>query len=89
MIRPAAPPPANYNKPAAFNSGNITGVANMFDDITAKTLDIVRHVFPEAKKIGVLTSANPDTRLWPRSPSGPPVRLASPPKVSSRQILRM
>jgi putative ABC transport system substrate-binding protein len=39
--------------------GNITGVANMFSDLTAKTLDIVRLVFPSAKKIGVLISNNP------------------------------
>jgi putative ABC transport system substrate-binding protein len=39
--------------------GNITGVANMFDDLTAKTLDIVRLVSPNVKKIGVLTSNNP------------------------------
>jgi len=31
----------------------------MFDDLTAKTLDIVRLVFPDVKKIGILTSANP------------------------------
>jgi putative ABC transport system substrate-binding protein len=39
--------------------GNITGVANMFGDLTAKTFDIIRLVFPRAKKIGVLTSNNP------------------------------
>jgi putative tryptophan/tyrosine transport system substrate-binding protein len=39
--------------------GNITGVANMFGDLTAKTLDIVRLVFPSVKKIGVLISNNP------------------------------
>jgi len=39
--------------------GNITGVANMFGDLTAKTLDIVRLVFPNVRKLGVLTSNNP------------------------------
>lgn len=39
--------------------GNITGVANMFGDLTTKTLDIIRLVFPDVKKIGVLTSSNP------------------------------
>jgi putative ABC transport system substrate-binding protein len=39
--------------------GNITGVANMFGDLTSKTLDIIRLVFPDAKRIGVLTSNNP------------------------------
>ncbi|QOZ67167.1 ABC transporter substrate-binding protein [Bradyrhizobium arachidis] len=38
---------------------NITGVANMFGDTTTKILDIIRLVFPNAKKIGVLTSNNP------------------------------
>jgi putative ABC transport system substrate-binding protein len=39
--------------------GNTTGVANMFGDLTAKTFDFVRLVFPSAKKIGVLISNNP------------------------------
>ncbi|OSJ19637.1 hypothetical protein BST63_01885 [Bradyrhizobium canariense] len=39
--------------------GKITGVANMFGDLTAKTLDIVRLLFPKVQKIGVLTSNNP------------------------------
>jgi putative ABC transport system substrate-binding protein len=39
--------------------GNITGVVNMFGDTTAKTLDIIRLLFPKVKKIGVLTSNNP------------------------------
>ncbi|MCK1466888.1 ABC transporter substrate-binding protein [Bradyrhizobium sp. CW10] len=38
---------------------NITGVANMFGDTTTKMLDIIRLVFPTAKKIGILTSNNP------------------------------
>jgi putative ABC transport system substrate-binding protein len=39
--------------------GNITGVANMFGDLTAKTLDLLRLVFPNAKRIGILISNNP------------------------------
>jgi putative tryptophan/tyrosine transport system substrate-binding protein len=39
--------------------GNITGVANMFGDLTTKTLDIIRLVFPDSKKMGVLISNNP------------------------------
>jgi len=31
----------------------------MFGDLTAKTLDIVLLVFPDVKKIGILTSGNP------------------------------
>ena len=50
---------SGFVKSFARPGGNITGVANMFDDTTAKTLDIVRLVFPDAKKIGILTSTNP------------------------------
>ena len=50
---------SGFVKSFARPGGNITGVANMFDDLTAKTLDIVRLVFPDVKKIGILTSANP------------------------------
>lgn len=38
---------------------NITGVANMFGDLTAKSLDFLHRVLPNAKKIAVLMSANP------------------------------
>jgi putative tryptophan/tyrosine transport system substrate-binding protein len=50
---------SGFVKSFARPGGNITGVANMFDDLTAKTLDIIRLVFPNIRKIGVLTSANP------------------------------
>ena len=39
--------------------GNITGVANMFGDVTAKSLEILHRVLPAAKTIAVLMSANP------------------------------
>ena len=39
--------------------GNITGVANMFGDLTAKSLEILHRVLPDAKTIAVLMSANP------------------------------
>jgi putative tryptophan/tyrosine transport system substrate-binding protein len=45
----------SFTKPG----GNITGIANMFADLTAKTLDIIRLLFPKARKIGVLGSNNP------------------------------
>lgn len=38
---------------------NITGVANMFGDLTAKSLDFLHRVIPSAKTIAVLMSANP------------------------------
>lgn len=45
----------SFTKPG----GNITGVANMFGDLTTKTLDTIRLLFPRIQKIGVLTSNNP------------------------------
>jgi putative tryptophan/tyrosine transport system substrate-binding protein len=38
---------------------NITGVANMFGDLTAKSLEILHRVVPNAKTVAVLMSANP------------------------------
>jgi putative tryptophan/tyrosine transport system substrate-binding protein len=39
--------------------GNITGVANMFGELTAKSLEILHRVLPDAKLVAVLMSANP------------------------------
>lgn len=39
--------------------GNITGVANMFGDLTAKSFDFLHRVLPNAKTVAVLMSANP------------------------------
>ncbi|MBR0908085.1 ABC transporter substrate-binding protein [Bradyrhizobium liaoningense] len=50
---------SGFIKSFAHPGGNITGVANMFGDTTAKTLDIIRLVFPAARKLAVLTSSNP------------------------------
>ena len=50
---------SGFVKSFARPGGNITGVANMFGDLTAKTLDIVRLIFPNVRKLGVLTSNNP------------------------------
>ncbi|WP_158537652.1 ABC transporter substrate-binding protein [Bradyrhizobium sp. MOS003] len=50
---------SGFVKSFAKPGGNITGVANMFADLTAKTLDIVRLLFSKVRKIGVLTSDNP------------------------------
>jgi putative ABC transport system substrate-binding protein len=38
---------------------NITGVANMFGDLTAKSLEILHRVLPDAKAVAVLMSSNP------------------------------
>lgn len=60
IMAPASDPVgAGFVKSFTHPGGNITGVANMFGDTTTKTLDIVRSVFPNVKKIGVLISNNP------------------------------
>lgn len=60
VMAPASDPiGAGFVKSFTHPGGNITGVANMFGDTTTKTLDIIRSVFPNAKKIGVLISNNP------------------------------
>jgi putative tryptophan/tyrosine transport system substrate-binding protein len=60
VMAPATDPIGfGFVKSFTHPGGNITGVANMFGDLTAKTLDILRLVFPNAKKIGVLISNNP------------------------------
>ncbi|WP_407176354.1 ABC transporter substrate-binding protein [Bradyrhizobium sp. STM 3562] len=60
VMSPATDPVASgFAKSFARPGGNITGLANMFGDLTAKTLDIIRLVFPKARKIGVLASSNP------------------------------
>jgi putative tryptophan/tyrosine transport system substrate-binding protein len=60
VMAPASDPIASgFVKSFTHPGGNITAVANMFGDATTKTLDIIRQVFPNAKKIGVLISNNP------------------------------
>lgn len=60
VMAPATDPiGSGFVKSFTHPGGNITGVANMFGDLTAKALDILRLVFPNAKKIGVLISNNP------------------------------
>lgn len=60
VMAPATDPVGSgFVQSFAHPGGNITGVANMSEDLTVKTLDIVRLVFPSAKKIGVLISNSP------------------------------
>lgn len=60
IMAPASDPiESGFVKSFTHPNGNITGVANMFGDSTTKTLDIIRSVFPNAKRIGVLISNNP------------------------------
>jgi putative ABC transport system substrate-binding protein len=60
VMAPATDPiGSGFVQSFARPGGNITGVANMFGDLTAKTLEILRRVLPDAKLIAVLMSANP------------------------------
>jgi putative ABC transport system substrate-binding protein len=60
IMAPASDPVGSgFVKSFTHPGGNITGVANMFGDATTKTLDIIRQVFPTAKKLGILISSNP------------------------------
>lgn len=60
VMSPATDPiGSGFVKSFARPGGNITGVANMFGDLTTKTLDIIRLVFPRVTKIGILASSNP------------------------------
>jgi putative ABC transport system substrate-binding protein len=60
IMAPATDPiGSGFVKSFTHPGGNITGVANMFGDSTTKILDIIKLTFPNANKIGVLTSNNP------------------------------
>jgi putative ABC transport system substrate-binding protein len=48
-----------FVKSFAHPGGNITGVANLYGDMTAKTVEILHTILPDAKKIAVLMSSNP------------------------------
>lgn len=60
VMAPATDPiGSGFIESFARPGGNITGVANMFGDLTAKSLEILHRVLPDAKMIAVLMSANP------------------------------
>jgi putative ABC transport system substrate-binding protein len=60
VMAPATDPiGSGFVKSFAHPGGNITGVANMVGDLTAKTLDFLHLVLPGVRKVGVLTSNNP------------------------------
>jgi putative ABC transport system substrate-binding protein len=60
VMAPATDPiGSGFVQSFAHPGGNITGLANLYGDQTAKTLDFVHLVLPQAKKVGVLTSKNP------------------------------
>jgi putative ABC transport system substrate-binding protein len=50
---------SGFVKSLARPGGNITGVANLYGDMTAKTVEVLHRLVPGAKKIAVLMSTNP------------------------------
>ena len=50
---------SGFIKSFAHPAGNITGVANLYGDMTAKTVELLLAILPGAKKIAVLMSSNP------------------------------
>ena len=60
VMAPATDPVGSgFIQSLAHPGGNITGVTNLYDDQTGKTLEFLHTVVPQAKKIGVLMSNNP------------------------------
>jgi putative ABC transport system substrate-binding protein len=63
VMCPATDPVGSgFVKGLAHPGGNITGVANMFSDVTGKCVEILHSLVPQAKRIGVLMSLNPSHR---------------------------
>ena len=55
VMAPATDPiGSGFIQSLAHPGGNITGVTNLYGDQTAKTLEFLHTVVPQAKKIGVL-----------------------------------
>jgi putative ABC transport system substrate-binding protein len=50
---------SGFVKSFARPGGNITGVANLYGDMTAKSIEFLHAIVPHAQKIGVLMSSNP------------------------------
>jgi putative tryptophan/tyrosine transport system substrate-binding protein len=60
VMSPATDPVGSgFVKSFAHPGGNITGIANMFGDLTAKSLEFLHLVLPSAKYVAVLMSNNP------------------------------
>src|SRR5260370_14153414 len=51
---------AGFIKILAHPGGNVTGVAGMFADTIGKSVQLLHAVLPTAKRMAVLTSANPN-----------------------------
>ena len=50
---------SGFVKSFSHPGGNITGVANLYGDMTAKSFELLHIVLPDAKKVAVLMSSNP------------------------------
>jgi putative ABC transport system substrate-binding protein len=50
---------SGFIKSLARPGGNITGVANLYGDVTPKSVEFLHAVLPNAKKVAVLLSSNP------------------------------
>src|SRR4029077_10596981 len=60
VMTPATDPiGSGFVKSFAHPGGNITGLANMFGDLTAESLEVLHTIIPDAKKIAALMSSNP------------------------------
>jgi putative ABC transport system substrate-binding protein len=60
VMTPATDPiGSGFVKSFAHPGGNITGLANMYGDTTAKIFDVISTILPSARKIAVLMSSNP------------------------------
>jgi putative ABC transport system substrate-binding protein len=59
VMAPATDPVGSgFVKSLAKPGGNVTGVANMSGDYTPKTIELLHEMFPNAKRVAVLMSAN-------------------------------
>jgi putative tryptophan/tyrosine transport system substrate-binding protein len=60
VMSPATDPiGSGFVKSLSRPEGNITGLANLYGDQTAKSVEILHSLVPNAKQIAVLTSTNP------------------------------
>jgi putative ABC transport system substrate-binding protein len=59
MTPSSDPVGSGFVKSFARPGANITGLANMFPDLTAKSVEILHTIIPGAKKIAILMSSNP------------------------------
>jgi putative ABC transport system substrate-binding protein len=60
IMTPATDPiGSGFVQSFAHPGGNLTGLANMYGDLTAKLLEVLHLILPDAKKIAVLMSSNP------------------------------